>query len=181
MSVRGNEPAGPTRVLISSEALHVRVTELGGAIARDYANDDPLLVGILKGALVFMADLIRAIPIAFTTDTIGVSSYGDGIQSSGRVELTCDLAASVEGRHVLIIDDIVDTGRTIAYVKRKVEMRGPRSVRLCVLLGKRERREVAVDVDYLGFSIPDVYAVGYGLDYAGRYRNLPHIAMLEKI
>jgi hypoxanthine phosphoribosyltransferase len=173
------EPPQLARVLITADELRARVVEIGQAIARDYEKDNPVLVGVLKGALVFMADLIRVTPIELTTDFMVLSSYGSGTRSSGVVKLASDLSMPVEDRHVIIVEDIIDTGRTISYLKRNLETRHPRSVRLCSLLDKIERREVEVDIDYPGFSIPNVYVVGYGLDHAGLYRNLPHLAVLE--
>lgn len=175
---RPDEGLRPARILITEEALRARVAELGQAIARDYEHDTPVLVGVLKGALVFMADLIRVTPIALTTDFMALSSYGAGTRSSGEVRLASDLSMPVEGRHVILVEDIIDTGRTAAYLTRHLAARRPRSVRLCALLDKIERREVRVDIDYAGFTIPDVYVVGYGLDHAGLYRNLPHLAVL---
>jgi hypoxanthine phosphoribosyltransferase len=179
MSRAASGPARPSRVLIEQDELRTRVAELGGAIARDYERDNPVLVGVLKGALVFMADLIRVTPIELTTDFIVLSSYGSGTRSSGVVKLASDLSMPVEDRHVIIVEDIIDTGRTVSYLKRNLETRHPRSVRLCALLDKVERREVEVDIDYPGFAIPDVYVVGYGLDHGGLYRNLPHIAVVD--
>jgi hypoxanthine phosphoribosyltransferase len=175
------EPPQLARVLITADELRARVVEIGQAIARDYEKDNPVLVGVLKGALVFMADLIRVTPIELTTDFMVLSSYGSGTRSSGVVKLASDLSMPVEDRHVIIVEDIIDTGRTISYLKRNLETRHPRSVRLCSLLDKIERREVEVDIDYPGFSIPNVYVVGYGLDHAGLYRNLPHLAVLEGV
>ena len=169
----------PGRVLISEDELRARVSELGGAIARDYESDNPVLVGVLKGALVFMADLVRAMPIALTMDFIALSSYGGSTRSSGVVKLAADLSMPIEDRHVVIVEDIIDTGRTVAYLKRNLETRHPRSVRLCALLDKIERREADVDIDYLGFTIPNLFVVGYGLDHGGLYRNLPYIAALD--
>jgi hypoxanthine phosphoribosyltransferase len=170
-------PAG--RVLISEDELRGRVSELGAAIARDYEHDNPILVGVLKGALVFMADLVRATPIALTMDFIALSSYGTATRSSGVVKLAADLSMPIDDRHVVIVEDIIDTGRTVSYLKRNLETRHPRSVRLCALLDKIERRDVEVDIDYLGFTIPNMFVVGYGLDHAGLYRNLPYVAALE--
>jgi len=178
---RPAETSRPSRILITEDALRARVAELGRAIARDYENDTPVLVGVLKGALVFMADLIRVTPIALTTDFMTLGSYGDGTRSSGVVKLASDLSMPVEDRHVILVEDIIDTGRTVSYLKRNLETRRPRSVRLCALLDKIERREVEVDIDYRGFTIPDVYVVGYGLDHAGLYRNLPHLAVLDAV
>jgi hypoxanthine phosphoribosyltransferase len=170
----------PGRILVSEAELQTRVHELGRAIARDYAAEGPTLVGVLHGAFLFMADLIRAIPMDVMTDFIGVSSYAKGRQqSSGQVRLVSDLSMPIEGRQVLIVEDIVDTGLTLAYLKRNLESRRPERVRVCVLVEKIERRQVEVELDYVGFTIPNVFVVGYGLDYGGLYRNLPYIAELE--
>jgi len=169
----------PGRVLISEDELRTRVTELGAALARDYARANPMLVGVLKGALVFMADLVRAMPIALTMDFIALSSYGGSTRASGVVKLVADLSMPIEDRDVVIVEDIIDTGRTVSYLKRNLETRHPRSVRLCALLDKIERRDVDVDIDYLGFTIPDLFVVGYGLDHGGLYRNLPYIAAMD--
>ncbi len=169
----------PGRVLITEEELRKRVVELGAEIARDHAGDKPLLVGVLQGAFLFMADLVRAISIDLTTDFIGLSSYGARTRSSGVVRLVSDLSVPIDGRVVLIVEDIVDTGHTISYLKRNLEARRPKSLRVCALLDKIERREVEVDLDYVGFTIPDVYVVGYGFDHGGFYRNLPYVAALE--
>jgi hypoxanthine phosphoribosyltransferase len=171
--------AHPGRIIIAEAALRARIAELGAAIARDYGGQNPVLVGVLQGAFLFMADLIRATPIDLTTDFIGVSSYGSGTKSSGQVRLVSDLSMAVEDRHVLIVEDIVDTGLTLAYLKRNLEARHPRSVRVCVLADKVERREIDVAVDYVGFTVPNVYVVGYGFDYGGVFRNLPYVAALE--
>ena len=171
----------PTRVLITREALRARVEELGRTLAHDYERDNPVVVGVLKGALVFMADLIREMPIALTTDFIALSSYAGGTRSSGVVKLAADLSVAIEDRHVILVEDIIDSGRTVSYLKRNLETRGPRSVRLCALLDKLERREVDVTIDYLGFTIPNLFVVGYGLDYDERYRNLPHVAAIEDV
>lgn len=168
-------------MLISEEELRARVAEIGREIARDYANENPVLVGVLKGALVFMADLVRATPIDVTLDFMALSSYGGETRSSGVVKLAADMSMPIEDRHVVVVEDIIDTGRTVSYLKRNLETRHPRSVRLCALLDKIERREVDVDIDYLGFTIPNLFVVGYGLDYNGLYRNLPYIAMLEGV
>jgi len=176
----GDPTTAPGRVLISEEELRTRVGELGLAIARDHEGDNPILVGVLKGALVFMADLVRAMPIALTMDFIALSSYGGSTtRSSGVVKLAADLSMPIEDRHVVIVEDIIDTGRTVAYLKRNLETRHPRSVRLCALLDKIERRETDVEIDYLGFTIPNLFVVGYGLDHGGLYRNLPYIAALD--
>jgi hypoxanthine phosphoribosyltransferase len=169
----------PGRVLISREEIADRVAALGEAIGHDYAGRAPVLVGVLKGAVVFTADLARAIPLPATLDFMSVSSYGAGTRSSGVVRLISDLSMSVEGRDVIIVEDIIDSGRTVSYLRRTLATRHPRSLALCVLLDKVARREVEVTVDYRGFAIPDEFVVGYGLDHDGLHRNLPHIAILE--
>jgi hypoxanthine phosphoribosyltransferase len=179
MATTSDPTAPPGRILISEEELRARVAQLGEALARDYARENPVLVGVLKGALVFMADLVRAMPIALTIDFIALSSYAGGTRSSGVVKLAADLSMPIEDRHVVIVEDIIDTGRTVSYLKRNLETRHPRSVRLCALLDKIERRDVDVDIDYLGFTIPNLFVVGYGLDHAGLYRNLPYVAALS--
>ena len=167
------------RILITREEIAARVTELGEEISRDYDGKDPLLVGVLKGAVVFLADLMRAVEIPLACDFIAVSSYGVSSRSSGVVKITADLSQSIVGRHVLLVEDIIDTGRTVAYLRRNIETRQPASLRICALLDKLERREVEVALDYVGFTIPNEFVVGYGLDYGGLYRNLSHIAALE--
>ncbi len=168
------------RVLITPEEIGERVRELGQSLSRDYAGKDPLLVGVLKGAVVFMADLMRAADIPLAADFIAVGSYGGTTRSSGVVKITADLSVSIEERHVVIVEDIIDTGRTIGYLKRNLETRRPASLRVMALLDKIERREVEVELDYVGFTIPNHFVVGYGLDYRGRYRNLPCVAVLEE-
>jgi len=173
-------PMRPGRVLISREELAVRVGELGRAIAREHAGHVPLLVGVLKGAAVFTADLIRAIPGPIAMDFMGVSSYGAGARSSGAVRLTADLSMSIEGRDVVVVEDIVDSGWTLDYLRRNLETRHPRSLRICALLDKVERRQVDVPIDYVGFAVPDRFVVGYGFDLGGLYRGLPDIHVLEE-
>jgi hypoxanthine phosphoribosyltransferase len=169
------------RILISRDEIAARVGELGEAIGRDYAGRSPLLVGVLKGAVVFTADLLRAIPLPSAMDFMAVSSYGSGTRSSGVVRLTADLSVSIEGRDVIIVEDVIDSGRTISYLRRNLATRHPRSLALCVLLDKVSRREVDVEVDYVGFAIPDEFVVGYGLDYDGRHRNLAELAVLDPV
>ena len=171
-------PLQPGRVLISESELQTRIAELGAELARDLGRERPILVGVLQGAFMFMADLIRATPIELTTDFIGVASYAGG-KSSGQVRIVSDLSVSIEGRSVVIVEDIVDTGLTLTYLKRSLEARHPRSLRVCVLVDKVERRTVDVAVDYVGFTIPNVFVVGYGFDHDGLYRNLPYVAALE--
>jgi len=170
--------ARPGRVLISEAELQARIAELGQELARDYAQQTPILVGVLQGAFLFMADLVRATRIDLTTDFIGVSSYG-GSRSSGQVRILSDLSMPIEGRDVVIVEDIVDTGLTLTYLKRMLDARHPRSLRVCVLTDKIERRQVDVAVDYVGFTIPNVFVVGYGFDHGGLYRNLPYVAVLD--
>lgn len=172
-------PQRPGGVLIPREEIAARVSELGRAIARKHPETVPLLVGVLKGAAVFMADLIRAIASPVVIDFMGVSSYGTGTRSSGAVRLTTDLSMSIEGRDVILVEDIVDSGRTIHYLRRNLETRHPRRLEVCTLLDKIERRQVDLDLDYVGFVIPDRFVVGYGFDLGGQYRGLPEIHVLE--
>jgi hypoxanthine phosphoribosyltransferase len=172
-------PQRPGGVLISREEIAARVVELGQSISREHGGGVPLLVGVLKGAAVFMADLIRAIPSPVAIDFMAVSSYGPATRSSGAVRLTADLSMSIEGRDVILVEDIVDSGRTIHYLRRNLETRHPRSLEVCTLLDKVERRQVEVTLDYVGFVIPDRFVVGYGFDLAGHYRGLPEIHALE--
>jgi hypoxanthine phosphoribosyltransferase len=171
----------PGHVLVAEKEIAARVAELGRAIARDYEETNLVLVGVLQGAFPFVADLMRTLPFDLTVDFVRTSSYGSGTTSSGTVQLVTDLSVDIADRPVLIVDDIVDTGHTLAALKRQLEGRGPRSVRTCVLLDKASRRETEVTIDYVGFTIPNVFVVGYGLDYDGLYRNLPHVATLDGI
>ena len=169
----------PGHALVPEKEIVARVGELGRAIARDYAAANLVLVGVLQGAIPFVADLMRAVALDLTVDFVRTSSYGSGTTSSGSVRLVTDLSMDITDRHVLIVDDIVDTGHTLAALKRTLQARGPRSVRTCVLLDKTGRRETEVAIDYVGFTIPNVFVVGYGLDYDGLYRNLPYVAALD--
>jgi hypoxanthine phosphoribosyltransferase len=171
----------PGAVLVSEKEIAARVAELGRTIARDYGSANLVLVGVLQGAIPFVADLMRAVALDLTIDFLRTSSYGSGTTSSGAVQLVTDLSVDITDRHVLIVDDIVDTGHTLAALIRTLEARGPRSVRTCVLLDKTGRRETPITVDYVGFTIPNVFVVGYGLDYGGLYRNLPYVATLDGI
>jgi len=172
------------RILVTEAELRARIQDLGQVIARDYAKEGeterPILVGVLQGAFLFMADLIRTIPMDVSTDFISLASYGAGTSPSGVVRLQSDLSVSIERRPVLIVEDIIDTGLTMSYLKRTLTARHPRSLRVCVLLDKIERRQIDLDLDYIGFTIPNVFVVGYGMDWNGRYRNLPYIAALEE-
>lgn len=165
--------------LFTAEQIAARVAAIGSQIARDYAGRDPLLVGVLKGACVFVSDLLRAIDLRLGIEFMAISSYGASTRSSGEVRIVKDLDVSVEGRDIIVVEDIIDTGLTLSYLLSNLRRRGAASVRLVALLDKSERREREVPVDYVGFTIPDAFVVGYGLDYAERYRNLPYIAVLK--
>ena len=167
-------------VLIGEAQLRERVSEMAGEIRRTFGPDVPVhFVSVLKGAFIFLADLVRAMEGPVTLDFIAVSSYGSGTTSSGEVRLTKDLDVSIEGHDVILVEDIVDSGRTIHYLRRNLETRHPRSLEVCTLLDKVERRQVEVTLDYVGFVIPDRFVVGYGFDLAGHYRGLPEIHSLE--
>jgi len=165
--------------LISREALARRVEELGEAITRDYEGRELVLVCVLKGSFVFCADLARAIDLPVAIEFLGLKSYGDSQVSSGVVQITSDLSRPVQGKDLLIVEDIVDTGLTMSYLRKNLATRGPRSVKLCSLLHKPARAQLTIPIEYLGFSIEDVFVVGYGLDWAERYRNLPYIGVVR--
>ena len=167
------------RVMIESSALAARVAELALEIRAAIPEDDIHFVGVLKGAVPFMADLIRAVPGGVTIDFIAVSSYGGGTSSSGEVRMLKDVDASLDGRHVIIVEDIVDTGLTLHYLQDLLRLRNPRSLRTACLLSKPSRRKVEVPVEFIGFTIDDHFVVGYGLDYDEQYRNLPYIGRLD--
>lgn len=166
-------------VLLDREMLQQRVAELATYIDQHYANQDLLLIAVLKGSVVFMADLIRMLSIPHEIDFMATSSYGAGVQSSGVVRILKDLNKPIEGRHVVLVEDIIDSGHTLAYLTRILAARNPASLRIVTLLDKPERREVTIDVDWTGFSIPNAFVIGYGLDYNERYRNLPYIGVLK--
>ncbi len=167
-------------VLISEADIQARVAELAAQVSRDYgALGEVVLVGVLKGAFIFLADLSRHLTVPRVIEFIAVSSYGSGSQSSGAVRLVMDVRGNIEGKHVLIVEDIVDTGHTLQYLIGMLESHGPASVRTCALVRKAERAEVDVPVDYLGFDIPDKWVVGYGLDYAEQNRSLPYIGIVS--
>jgi len=170
---------GVGEILIDEETLQARIRELGVEISRDYAGRDLLLVGVLKGAVFFMADLMRELTIPCEIDFMAISSYGAGTDSSGVVRILKDLDLNISGRHVLVVEDIIDSGLTLSYLVRTLSARKPATVEICALLTKPERREVDVPVRYVGFEIPNEFVIGYGLDYAERYRNLPHVAVLH--
>ena len=167
------------RTLVGAEELTARVTELAAQINEDYAGRALVLIGVLKGAVFFVADLMRQLAIPVEVDFMAVASYGSSTRSSGVVRILKDLDAAIEGRHVLIVEDIVDSGLTLQYLLRNLADRRPASLEVCALLIKPERRKVDLDTRYVGFEIPDEFAIGYGLDYAERYRNLPYVAALD--
>lgn len=167
------------RVFFSAEELQDRVRELGARITKDYDGKDPLFVGVLKGSFVFMADLMRAVDLYCDIDFMAVSSYGSGTTTTGAVKINKDLTYNVEGRHIILIEDILDSGVTLSYLKKYIEARKPASIRICTLLDKPARRKADISADYVGFECPDAFIVGYGLDYAERYRNLPYIGVLK--
>jgi len=172
-------PGEKVRMLYSVEAIAARVKALGEQIAKEYAGKDLLTVGILKGSFMFMADLVRAIDAPLEVDFLGVSSYGNHTETSGVVKITHDLSCDIEGRHLLLVEDIVDTGLTMRYLLDFLATRHPASMRLCTLLEKPSNARSEIEIAYKGFSIPNEFVVGYGLDYAGRYRNLPWVGVLE--
>jgi hypoxanthine phosphoribosyltransferase len=172
--------AGVSEILIEEAALQERIAVLGAEVTRDYRGRDLFLVGVLKGAIFFMADLMRRIEVPCEVDFMAISSYGTGVDSSGVVRILKDLDATIEGRNVLIVEDIVDSGLTLSYLMRNLEARSPASLEVCALLTKPERRTNEVDCRYVGFEIPNRFVVGYGLDFAERYRNLPYIGVLRE-
>ena len=167
------------RVLLSEDELREKVRELGGKITADYKNSNLMLVTVLKGAVVFLADLMRQIDVPAEIDFMVVSSYGSGVKSSGVVKIVKDLDVPLAGKDILIVEDILDSGLTLSYIKELLESRGPRSIRIATLLDKPSRRKVDLQADYIGFSVPDEFVIGYGLDYDEKYRNLPYIGILK--
>lgn len=166
------------RVLLTEEQIHTRLTELAAEITREYAGKDLLLVGVLKGAVMVMADLMRALPMSVPVDWMAVSSYGSGTKSSGVVRILKDLDTDISGKHVLIVEDIVDSGLTLSWIKANLESRQPASVEICTLLRKPDAAKVDVDLRWVGFDIPNEFVVGYGLDYAEQYRGLREVGTL---
>ena len=167
-------------VLIDRETLAARVAELGAEVSADYEGRDLLLIGVLKGAVFFMADLMRHLTVPCEVDFMAISSYGDATDSSGIVRILKDLDINIEGRHVLVVEDIIDSGLTLSYLIRNLESREPATLEVCALLTKPSRREIDVPVRYVGFEIPNKFVVGYGLDFAERYRNLPYVGVLDE-
>lgn len=166
-------------ILISEEEIQKRVTELGGTISKVFSGRDPLFVGILKGSFMFMADLMRCVTIPCSMDFMAVSSYGSKSVTTGAVKINKDLSEDIEGRHVIIVEDILDSGLTLSYLSKYLRNRSPASVSIVTLLDKPSRRLAVVEAEYRGFVVPDAFVVGYGLDYAERYRNLPFIGILK--
>ena len=166
-------------VLFSEEQLKNRVQEIAQQITADYQGKEIMLISVLRGSFVFMADLCRAIDLPCTLDFMAVSSYGKGTKSSGQVQITKDLSEDISDRHIIVVEDILDSGNTLSYLLKILENRHPASIRLCTLLDKPDRRVKPVEVHYSGFTIPDAFVVGYGLDYAEKYRNLPYIGILK--
>jgi hypoxanthine phosphoribosyltransferase len=167
------------RILVTEEQIQQRVRDLGRELTRDYAGRDPVLVSVLKGSILFLADLIRATDLPLSVDLMEVSSYGQGTESSGLVRILKDLSAPIEGRDVVVVEDIIDTGLTLNYLLHYLEGKHPASIAICALLDKPARRLVEIPIAYRGFSIPDQFVVGYGLDFAERYRNLPYVGVLR--
>ncbi len=166
-------------VFYSEEQLKTKVAELGAAITRDYQGKSPVLVSVLRGSYIFMADLTRAIDLPCTVDFMSVSSYGTGTTSSGQVKILKDLSEPIEGKDLIIVEDILDSGNTLFYLRDVLAARKPASIAICTLLDKPERRTKPIQADYSGFEVPDAFVVGYGLDYAEKYRNLPYIGVLK--
>ena len=173
-------PDGIGETLVSEEDLDRRVGELGAEISRDYAGRDLLLIGVLKGAVPFLADLMRQLEVDCEVDFMAVSSYGSATDSSGVVRILKDLDASIDGRDVLLVEDIIDSGLTLHYLLKNLRARNPASLEVCALLTKPERRRIDLPIKYVGFEIPNRFAIGYGLDHAQRYRNLRYVAVLEE-
>jgi hypoxanthine phosphoribosyltransferase len=170
---------GVETILIDEERLRARIAELGEEISADYEGRDLLLIGVLKGAVFFMADLMRRLTVPCEIDFMAISSYGASTDSSGVVRILKDLDINIESRHVLVVEDIIDSGLTLSYLMRNLEAREPASLEVCALLTKPDRREIDVPVRYVGFEIPNNFVVGYGLDFGERYRNLPYVAVLQ--
>jgi hypoxanthine phosphoribosyltransferase len=170
---------GVGEILIGEDDLQARIRELGAELSADYADREVLLVGVLKGAVFFMADLMRSLTIPCEIDFMAISSYGASTDSSGVVRILKDLDINIEGRHVLVVEDIVDSGLTLSYLVRNLESREPATLEVCALLTKPSRREIDVPVRYIGFEIPNRFVIGYGLDFAERYRNLPYVGVLH--
>ncbi|MEX0631203.1 MAG: hypoxanthine phosphoribosyltransferase [Chloroflexota bacterium] len=166
-------------VLLTEDQIQARVAELGGQLNADYTGLEPVLISVLKGSIVFLADLVRSMELPLSIDIMEVSSYGAATETSGQVRILKDLSNPIEGRHVIVVEDIIDTGLTLNYLLRYLREKGPASLRICCLLDKPARRLTEIPIDYVGFTIPDRFVVGYGLDYGERYRNLPYVGVLR--
>ena len=167
------------RIFFTEEELANRVKDLGAEISKDYAGKKPVLIGVLKGSFIFMSDIMRAIDVDVNVEFMAVSSYGNDTTTTGAVKILKDLNFDIESRHIIIIEDILDSGLTLSYLKKNLLTRNPATIKICALLDKPARREAAIDVDYRGFFCEDEFVVGYGLDYAENYRNLPYIGVLK--
>lgn len=167
------------RILLSEEEIAAKVKELGAQISKDYADKNPIIISVLKGSFMFMADLVRSVTVPCTVDFMSVSSYGSGTTSSGEVKIVKDFDESIDGRHIIVVEDILDSGRTLSYLMKNMKARGAASISLCTFLDKPDRRVVPVEVAYKGFTVPDAFIVGYGLDYDQQYRNLPYVGVLK--
>lgn len=168
------------QILFSEEIIGEKVAELGAIISKDYENEDLIVIGILKGSNIFMSDLIRKITLPISIDFMVVSSYGNSSETSGVVKILKDLEYNIEGKNIMIVEDIIDTGLTLSYLKDTLLRRNPKSLRICTLLDKPSRRKAKLPIDYKGFEIPDEFIIGYGIDYAEKYRNLPYVASLKR-
>ncbi len=168
------------RILIDEESLQSKIRELGAKITEDYKGKELLLICVLKGAVVFVSDLMKRIDLPLEVDFMAVSSYGSDTKSSGVVRILKDLNKGIEGKNVLIVEDIIDSGLTLSYLIENLKARGPESVEICTILDKPDRRKADIDIKYTGFQVPDEFVVGYGLDYAEKYRNLPYVAVLKE-
>jgi hypoxanthine phosphoribosyltransferase len=166
-------------VLLTEDQIQARVAELGAQLNADFAGLEPVLISVLKGSIVFLADLVRSMELPLSIDIMEVSSYGAATETSGQVRILKDLSNPIEGRHVIVVEDIIDTGLTLNYLLRYLREKGPASLRICCLLDKPARRLTEIPIDYVGFTIPDRFVVGYGLDYGERYRNLPYVGVLR--
>jgi hypoxanthine phosphoribosyltransferase len=179
MTQSNSTSAASPKILLSREQIQQRVTEMAAQIATDFAGESLLLLGVLKGSVIFLADLARALPLECSFDFLAASSYGKSIHSSGSVHLKKDTDAEIQDKHVILVEDILDTGITLSYLSKHLRLRNPRTLHIATLLDKPSRRREAITADYVGFTIPDQFVVGYGLDYAERFRNLPDICILE--
>ena len=167
------------RILLSEDQIKARIAELGRELTADYAGKNPIFIGVLKGVVMFFADMVRAIPLDCQIDFMAVSSYGGGTQSSGKIRIQKDISVDLAGRHVAILEDILDSGLTLSHTAAYLKTKGPASLKICTLLDKPDRRKAEVQADYVGFTIPNLFVVGYGLDFDENYRNLPYVGVLK--